>query len=43
MVSIPVYPPAGGEDGLFRCSSAVERLPVKEWVVGSNPTTGANH
>lgn len=25
----------------FRCSSMVERLPVKETVVGSNPTTGA--
>lgn len=26
---------------LFRCSSMVERLPVKEMAVGSSPTTGA--
>ena len=26
---------------LLRCSSAVERRPVKAMVVGSNPTTGA--
>ena len=25
----------------FRCSSAVEQLPVKEWVTGSNPVAGA--
>lgn len=26
----------------FRCSSMAERVPVKDKVVGSNPTTGAN-
>ena len=29
------------ENYLFRCSSTVEQLPVKELVVGSSPTTGA--
>ena len=27
---------------IFRSSSAVEQLPVKEWVAGSNPACGAN-
>ena len=27
---------------LFRCSSMVEQLPVKELVVGSSPTAGAS-
>ena len=31
----------GFSNSLFRRSSAVERLPVKEMVVGSNPTAGA--
>ena len=30
------------DDKSFRSSSAVERRPVKAWVVGSNPTCGAN-